>query len=418
MNILKKQKLELLFYLLSIFLLRVPIISIQGIPLFSTHVLAVAVILFLFSKAIFNTFREKKPLVSLSTETVVILTFFLTQGLSALYTVSISSFLNRFVKLSIALLLFMVTKRFLHKYSLYPYILNTLLISSAITVVFQIILYIAPDQYLTVMNFFQQVNLTSVTEANITYHKLFDDTYIESVLPIAFYQMQAGQTVLLRGLSTTLLYVTFIVSFISNFRYRLVSALFSLAASFITLTQHRLKIFLPILMISTFISLLILLDFIFLQTSAFTIIDRFLLRSSVTDSSSLVWRLEMAKESIEMAKTFPTGVGLGNFQDYLPFRNTNYTLFSSREVIAEGAITAGPHNIFFQTLGETGFPGLMALVAMLLVFLRKDIQTLHSQRSDKKAIIISFWTLVVMLQFFPGTNLSYYTLFFLLRALV
>ena len=418
MYILKKHKVELLFYLLSIFFLRVPIISIQGIPLFSTHVIAVSFIFFFFLTSLFETFKEKKALITLNIEMIAILFFFLTQALSAIYAVSMSSFLNRFTKLSIALILFIITKRFLQKYDMYSFVLNTLLISSAVAIAFQIFLYLAPEQYLSIMNLFQQVNLTSVTEANIAYQKLFDDTYIESVLPIAFYQMQTGQTFVIRGLSTAMLYITFVVSFISNFRYRLVSAFFAITASFVTLTQQRLKIFLPIVMISTFLSLLILLDVVFLQTSAFTIIDRFMLRSSLTDTSSIVWRIEMAHESMEMATTFPTGVGLGNFQDYLPSKNTNYTLFSSREVIAEGALTAGPHNIFFQTLGETGFPGMIALITMLFVFLYKDIRILKAQQSDKKAIIVSFWTLVVMLQFFPGTNLTYYTLFFLLRALI
>ena len=125
----------------------------------------------------------------------------------------------------------------------------------------------------------------------------------------------------------------------------------------------------------------------------------------------------MFKESVHMANSNPFGVGLGNFFDQLSNKNLPTGASDSMNKISLGALTAGTHNIFFQYLAESGYIGLISFCILLLLFAFKDFKILNSPtNSIKKTFILSFWTLIIIVQFFPAINLSFYTIFFLLRA--
>ena len=98
--------------------------------------------------------------------------------------------------------------------------------------------------------------------------------------------------------------------------------------------------------------------------------------SSAVDSaaSSLEGRLELWSHTLYLSQDFPyTGVGLGMFD---PVLKILYPLF----LIGPEVEIPHPHNIFLSQVVDAGVPGLVALVALLLVLFFMAIRLIHLSR--------------------------------------
>lgn len=279
-----------------------------------------------------------------------------------------------------------------------------------------------PNLFFDFGSLFLYKNVLDITEANYYSGKIFDDTYLEIITTICVYYLLKKARNNKKVNNLIILVILILTSFIaygSNFRYRLLTFLLSLNLSTIFLKKRKniINIIKDVIVIFIFTQFfLILFDRFLVNLNTHTLFDRLISKEEYEKTGTIAWRFKMFDKSIELSKYSVFGIGLGNMFDYLnksPFLTKKFLDLKSR-----AALESGPHNIFFQLLAETGIVGLMTFLLMLIFFAKKDFLILRSEDTVKKTLILSFWTLIFMVQFFPAINLTFFVLFFILRALI
>ncbi len=162
-------------------------------------------------------------------------------------------------------------------------------------------------------------------------------------------------------------------------------------------------------------------DVISLRLWGFSMVDRVLLKSNYDDVQSLNSRWQGITQSFELGMQYPvTGVGLGNYFDFLPTYTRNSVFSLSNYYGGVWISSLNPHNIFAQIVAETGLLGLGYYLFMLGMFLKTDwrIYRLDKRNDFALASIIAFWTLFSYSLFNPTTTLTYNTLFWILRGAI
>ncbi len=215
---------------------------------------------------------------------------------------------------------------------------------------------------------------------------------------------------------------------LANNRYQFVTMIFSLVVFLIinkkvisrSHQKKKKKIFLSSFLAVIIIS--VLLSNYFLGRNVF---QRFLLSDYKEDVHSLETRFYLFRQSMEMFFSSPLfGVGLSNFSFYAVPEKEMYTdpLWQIEEIFSYSHLE--PHNIFFQTIAETGLIGLIALGFLIFTFLRQDI-FLYRKIKDKRlkplllAITISSWAYLVDEQFtFINDSLAAQVYFWFSRGLL
>lgn len=413
---------DIILIFIAIFLLRIPPLYFTPMQsmIYTTHTVS---IILLFSITIKNIFIDKR--INLHTQTtmeaVLILLFLLSQSIGIINALSIETFIQRYSKVVIGIIFYFNIKLLINetnKRQLFI-LLKLLLVGSVITFIIQTILLLLPQTYINLFVDIIYSGVYSITKANLSASKLFDDTYFELSVPIVVYFLsQHEKNNQLKVLLWVYLFSIGLVAFASNFRYRLLSYLISLVASLIFIKKTSVtKIFLIILLCFLSISFV---DPILRQVSKITLTDRLINNEEYSDSSSISWRIDMFKSSIDLANSQVFGVGLGNMYDYLKKSTMGTGNLSPEMSRSIAALMAGPHNIFFQYLGETGYIGLIAFIILLCFFIKRDylILTGLNSRIESKVFVLMFWTLMLIVEFFPATNLTFYMLFFSLRGLI
>lgn len=145
-----------------------------------------------------------------------------------------------------------------------------------------------------------------------------------------------------------------------------------------------------------------------------------MLQDKEEDVNSLATRGLLIKEAVSIGKQFPfTGVGLGNYYDHLPsfMKNRRYQMVGQNKDFFDATLLY-PHNLFAQVFVETGLLGLLSFLFILGVFVKTDFEILRNNRSLSKALVISFWALILYSMFNPRTYLTFYANFFVLRVLI
>jgi len=297
-------------------------------------------------------------------------------------------------------------------------LLKSLLYGGIVVIISQLLLLIFPNQYFQIGDLFIYNNVLNITKANFNIGKLFDDSYLEILTSLLVYYFFKRKDYLSKLVTGLLICTIGFVSFVSNFRYRILAYVFS-GMTMVFFLKFREKSILNKLFILLILILLIFssLNPLLKQFSGYTVIDRFTEREEYEDNSSIAWRFNMFNTSIKLAQTNRFGVGIGNMFDFLSKRELKNIL--GEKTIALSALNAGPHNIFFQFLAETGYPGLIVFILLILFYLKKDFSIIKKGPNTEKMVFISmFWSLIFIAQFFPAINLTFYTLFFVLRALI
>jgi len=412
----------------AILFLRFPPIYFLGIKnsLLMTHILSIFFILINFFLLLVWIIRKNKKSLIQTREDVLLLVFIIAQSISIFGAVNIEVFLQRYGKIVIAFLLYLVVRNYsqgFYKSRFSKYLINSFIIGGFVALTLQLLIYFFPSFYLSLGNYLIYDNVLITTSANILAGKLFDDSYLEIVIPFALFAFaQEKKNYPKKVLLFALILGVGFTAFISNFRYRLIAFIFAFIVS--TLLMKRIKKILFFAFILIFICIFTFSELIIRDIQGYTIVDRILLQSKEYDVGTITWRLYMFNESLSMAKNFPiTGVGLGNFYDSLPnsFKSILTLDYSQRQEIQTLALLVGPHNIFFQFLAETGFVGLFVFIILLYFYLKKDIAIVKKNSTlsfQKIPFIISFWTLIVIAEFFPSVNLTFYIMFFLLRGMI
>jgi len=187
---------------------------------------------------------------------------------------------------------------------------------------------------------------------------------------------------------------------LSNYRNFILSYLIMLTfISFIIIKKSVFKIHIKLLLSST---LLIVITFsIYVQMlTPIKVINRFITQEP--SESAIISRLLYARQALEIAsKNIWVGIGPGNYQNYnfpikteVIFNNGTPNRFEMTNFLV-----LGPHNIFFQTLAESGIFGLLSFILILISFAKEDYEYLvcKNKIDDINSIILRapFWLFIL-----------------------
>ena len=411
--------------LLAIFLLRFPPLYFTPIKIMflTTHFVSVLIFIILFALLVYRGFQGGSELVPLNKENGLIFIFFLFLSLSVVNVIDTGSFLKIYLKIVIGLLVYLLLLRFKNDEKFSVKVIKVFLFGGVISLCGQLILLIFPDLWVKIAGMLVHKNLWQITNANLNRGRLFDDTFLEIMTPIVIYLfLKTKKHNALKLFMFLLLSLTGLVVFFSNFRYRFlvfVASIFTTSFCFINLNDKKMvrKIVRIIKIVFLLFLFFFSLNFFAVKFSNHTIVDRFIEKIEYDRFSSVAWRLKMFRRSVEIANQKLMGVGLGNMFNYVSKKSLSR--WGNPTLVAIAALKSGPHNVFFQYLAAGGWGLFLVFILLLAFYLVGDIQSLlRSRDSNKKIFILVFWSLIFVVQMFPAINLTFYLLFFGLRALI
>ena len=86
--------------------------------------------------------------------------------------------------------------------------------------------------------------------------------------------------------------------------------------------------------------------------------------------------------------------------------------------LAEKVVLIDPHDIFFSTFAQSGFIGITGLMYMLFIFISTDIACVRKKDYLVTLVALTFWSLFIYSLLNPALSLQYFTLFWVLRAII
>lgn len=405
--------------LISLLLIKIPpfyLIFPLKSSLLTTHTLARGLILLVFAAGLWEQLRGR---LKLGKSAKVLLCLFLAylafQSLSIVAATNITGFLQRYKDVVFpGLLLFGSLVVGLKRES----VVKVFLASGVFNFGYQMLMFFLPGFFRTWAGEFVYSGHLELVLINLERARMFIETYDEVAIPFIFVLFVREKDRKNRLLLILLILAIALPSFLSNFRSRVLILGLGFVASFLLLTGRRLGEKLGLL--AAFIVFGAVAVVISNTFFGFSVVDRFALRDAREDVETLEGRFENIGVSVDMGLANPlTGVGLGNYFDNLASnKKISRSLFNWVRREAEIA-SSNPHDIFLQTLSETGILSLIFMVGLLLYFAYLDLRALFVSKDKLRlAYIIAFWALFSYSVFNPTTTLGYNSLFWLLRGLI
>ncbi len=411
-------------FIISLFLVRTPPIKIPFFQEINSHyfyrIINIVLFLYILFKKDFKEIKVKSNLI------IFCLLYFITQALSVVNALNYQVFFTNFEKMASSVLFILISYVLLNqaKKNQISKIITVLIVSTTINVFIQTLIVFFPDLSIkTILPFFHS-GVSDIVIMNLNRNRLYFEFYDEIIIPIlVYFVFDANKKGFLRLFCLFLLLLIIIISFVSNVRTRFFVTLFVLTTSLlIYFLQYSIRLanYKKIFFIFLIITVIFFSHQLVTKKLGYSIVDRFLLESKNEDTMTLFFRLGMLSYSLDMGYSYPFfGVGLGNFFEHLPakLKVSNLSLISNQETTKSSLLY--PHNIFAQTLAETGFLGLIAILALIFYCFKTDWTILKNKNNIfKKMLIVSFWGLLIFSLFNPVTPLTFYTNFFLIRLLI
>jgi O-antigen ligase len=391
--------------------INIPIISV------STHIVVRLLFIFLFPIVYVAAKKNKKIkiLERIKTRKIIIIyggLFFIFQSLSIVNAIDMYGFFNRykdvvfFYILPFIILLFLTNKGILNK------IITLLLLGFLVNFLFQFIIFFLPNIFLEYAHNIIGKNAFNSVAFDIQRGRINYESYDETLVPIFIYMLLKTNNIIF----IFYILLTVIFSFISGYRIRLLTLVFSIIISMVLAFEYKKGV--------TFLSLFIILVTVIFATPNLKLntINRVLFPIQ-EDYLSIDNRIKKWNDSLSLGlSNMWTGVGLGNF--YLNLPNKEKVSNSISKVVTNSlSITKqDPHNIFFLIFAESGLLALVSYLLMILYFIKKDF-TYFVNRSIKPLdltmfFIISFWSLFLISQVTPTSTIKYYLYFWLYRLII
>lgn len=403
-----------LFYL-SFLLIRLPPILL---PLhLSSHILFRIFNLILLIKLIF--FDKKK--ISFKEITILLIVFFAFQSLSVINVLNFNTFLYFYERLITVVIFTLVSYLLLDSKKKIGVVVKLIELTVMINVFLELLMFFFPQITNSLYGFIHQ-SVLDIFNFNVNRGRLYFESYGEIFLPVILYLFIKEKILFKKFIYWTVSLGIILLAFWSNYRDRFVVVCFSLFISLIIFRKDILKMKIKQNIVFLLATTLIFISgfFYIYQTKGYSVIDRLLLQDKEEDIGSLVSRGILINEAIQIEKRFPlTGVGLGNYYDHLPssMKNRRYQMIGQNKQFFDATLLY-PHNLLVQVFVETGLVGLLSFLFILGIFVKKDLKIMKSNKDISKALIISFWALVLYAMFNPRTYLTFYTNFFILRILI
>jgi len=391
---------------MAIFLFRIPsfyFFPLVKADLLTTQVLA-RVIVFMISLYLL-LIKKVTPKKTLTLFLVSL--YFISQSISILLAVNMSSFLSQYKDVVIGILAFYCFNHFQSRYrAIYPW----LIIPIFINLIYQYLLIFVPSSVKILEQLVYQKYWGLVIQ-KLDRGQVYLEVFDEAFVPLLIFQSFDGQIwQKSMGIFATIL-ITFF-SFISNIRTRILLILISLIGTVLLRLNRGLIIF----SLFSLIGVAVVVNILSVKLQQFSFFDRITLQNEAEDVSTLTARRDQIYQSFEMGQKNITGVGLGNYYDnlFLAFKRPPKSM--SWQNVAETKAVMFVHNVIGSTYAETGIIGLACYLIMLISFLRDDYWVWKGRNRYKASLIIGFWILFTFGMLNPPLSGSYQFLFWGIRG--
>ncbi len=384
-------------FLLSFFLIRIP--SFYIIPFISNPVLTtqgISRIILFVTVSIVLIKQGKKFYLSLND--CLVLGLFMFQSVSIIMASDTLAYLERYKDLVLVYMLFFTLKliNFSHKK-----VFQIIVITSVINILYGLLIIYFPFS----RSFFQSITYQRYFDlviADIERGRYYSTSYDETVLPI-----------LLNFGNIYISIATIFITFVSNFRTKILSLLFVMI-SYVLLSKKN-----KILISCVLIIIPIIASIYTINQESF--IERFNIQDQV-QTQTISSRLKQISLGIELGdSTF--GIGLGNYYNYVSesSKNNRSSLFSNKTHLRE--VNDAIHNNIVSILAESGLISMILYIILIFSFLSQDLIYIIKTGVRKNVpstvlLILSFWGLFIYGFLNPGVALSYQYQFWFYRGLI
>lgn len=428
---------NILFTLLLIAIFILKFYSFYPLPIYSiffaTHTIAKALICLI---ALIFIFRKRKSLHLIYKKNkilFILLSFFvLGQSLSVISAEDIYLFLKFYHNTIISLLIISLGFALYPKAQYTTRILNYFgIIIGIVLIAIELFYFFFPAASYYLISTVIQKEFADAIVSNILQNKSMLALGPEMFVPFFIIPVFDKRTKpIIKFFLFLFVFILLYLSVFSNFRTRILSFIFAFSLSFFIYIK-RSKFFKSskswsILKTPAIILFLMIVVFqVAISASSslysYNIIDRLTLTNKYEDLGPVESRIDQIFNSLYIFTSSPLiGIGLGNYLNYvnLPFVNS-YNSNNYREEFVY--MSAGrPHNIFVQTLVETGIIGTISFICLLLYFIKKDLYILiHEKREIYiQGYIISSWTVIFYGLFNPADTIYVLGWFWFARGII
>lgn len=351
------------------------------------------------------------------------LLFFLSQSLSIIYANNLKLFLEKYeIIIFFIFLLFTLVVKIDNKEKVKKSV-NFLIYCFLFQAFFELFFFIAPiDLKLNILSLFHP-NAAEIISFNISRNRNYLESYFFIVTPLIMFKLAYEKKNYRKLIWLFSILLIFFLSLVSGFKIYFGLIIIAIILSLFFLKKQKNIAFL----------LFILIPFIFFSYRVlfknYLFLNKFLISPNEEIYQSVTTRLEMWKKGIEIGFSSPFfGVGLNNYSLYQSDSLTKLKFSLGYQFFKNNTLQVfdDPHNIFISTFSQTGFFGLMAIILMLIYFIKNDLPTifLESQKGRsriillKKIFILSFWLLLIYLFFHPFNTIRSFFYFGFLRIVI
>jgi len=400
-------------YFLSLLLFVLPSFNLRLIYSYGLGKFLLCFITFL----IITQILRKKTTLNLNNKLAFLFSlFFITQGLSIINVIDISLYLPRFKDLIFIFLFFFCSMYVFQDRKNNKKLVIILFMGLVFDLFSQLVMFFYPKIFIEIANNILHPGDAKLISLNIDRQRVYLGTYDELMIPVIIYFYSINK----RKILLPLLPIIVGISFLSQFRTKLLMAAFSFLASLIVFSKGVKKnnfIKTSILPISLVAIVLFSAYFLSSITYGSSIVNRLLFQNKTQDVLTVEQRALKSEEAISIGLSAPLlGVGLGNYNYYVTKKQIPVYDISYQQVQKD---LLHPHSLIPFIFAETGFFGLMAFLLLVIYFITEDIKIIRYQKNSfVKALVISFWTLFSYSLFNPTTNFSYNVLFWLIRIVI
>lgn len=425
----------LFIFLFALFLIKAPPFYFLPIlnRLFSSHTLGKLIIFFIFIALLTSNFKKISLILKQNKTTfLLIMLYFLGQSLSVVTSGDIILFWKSYHNVIIALTIFLLSYFIVKLKKENIRIITLFVIATGVTLTLLELLYLLFPQYLVpLFKLVIQKEVLNAYLSELLRGRSSLTLELEMFIPFflsALFLLGYKTKISLKLLFSTQLFILFFLSFLSNFRNRVLNSLFSIIIFFIILAfkkniirSIRIAPVTALIVIGTIVAISVA---IFASTSlySYNVFDRFLLEDRREDEGTLRFRLYAWSRSIEFFQSSPIfGVGLGNYFDERIYKNKLNFSFTREEyqVNYAGNSAYSPYNINFQILSETGLVGFTSYLILFLYFLINDVKLLRKRTTNiVTPHIIASWSAFIYMNFEPASTIFIIGWFWFFRGVI
>lgn len=410
-------KFKFYLYLIVIILVNFPPLNL--LPSFvSINMILKLILIILFTISIL----EKRIKINNPILATLSLLLLITSSLSIISAKNVEAFFLVYQNLLFGLVFLFVSDVIIDNFNTLNKIILVFLISSTMGIIFEFLIYAAPEFYKNILQNFVNSIIALDIDYNLKRGRMYYESFTQALVPVFVYFILYKKKLNTFRFFLTLFLILIIFNTLTSnnrtFFLMLVTSSLGVFFSYKFFIKRRFLRF-----IGYFLILYILVNFTLSTVKnnvGFNIIDRIFLNNDVQDKGTILSRFDLWSLALELGFSNIIGVGLGNFLEYVPAKIQN-SYFIQNKLIRKNLPFAyyNPHNIFFSFLAEAGIFSFLTLFFLIFYFFIKDTVLLRKSRNLLiQSIIFSFWSHLLFAFFNPANSIRFYIFFWFFRILI